>query len=72
MKYETENFYGELWPVEDTNETRGYFEHKVWGDEYGGSLWFEDKKLVDYDGCADLPDQVWDKLEELGYEVYVM
>lgn len=72
MKFETDNFYGELWAVEDTNETRGYFEHKKWGDEYGGGLWFEDKQLVDYDGVADLPDEVWDKLEESGYEVYVM
>lgn len=33
-----------------------------------GGLWFEDKTLVDYDGCYDLPEEVQLALKELGYE----
>ena len=34
-----------------------------------GSLWFEDKKLVDYDGCYELPEEVILAIKELGYEL---
>ena len=49
-------------------EDMGYFEHDVYGDELGGGLWFEGKKLVDYDGVYSLPDEVIEGLEKLGYD----
>jgi len=56
----------------------GFFEHDEYGDGCGGGLWFEDKELcsgglwfedkelVDYDGVAMLPQEVWFALKELG------
>ena len=32
-----------------------------------GGLWFEDKELVDYDGCFELPEEVKLALDDLGY-----
>lgn len=39
-------------------------------DEYGeiGGLWFEGKKLTDYDGCFDMPKNVITLLTTLGYD----
>lgn len=34
-----------------------------------GGLWFEDKTLVDYDGCYELPEEVQLALNELGYSL---
>lgn len=33
-----------------------------------GGLWFEDKWLVDYDGCYELPEEVLMALHDLGYK----
>ena len=33
-----------------------------------GGLWFEDKKLVDYDGCYELPEEVKLALDDFGYK----
>ena len=53
------------------NEDRktGWFEHNEYGDESAGGLWFEDNKLVDYDGVMVLPKAVRAKLEEMGFVV---
>ena len=34
-----------------------------------GGLWFEDKTLVDYDGCYELPEEVVMAVTELGFNV---
>lgn len=34
-----------------------------------GGLWFEDKVLVDYDGCYELPKEVAMAIKDLGYVV---
>jgi len=34
-----------------------------------GGLWFEDKTLIDYDGCYELPEEVQLALKELGYSL---
>lgn len=64
-RWETKNFYGGL------TYDRGWFEHMLWGDEYGGSLTFEkqgDKYvLVDYDGIAGyVPNEICDLIELYG------
>lgn len=47
----------------DTCAKYGYFEHKIYGDERGGGLWFDDQNmLVDYDGVSSLPAQVKEAL----------
>lgn len=43
----------------------GYFEHNVIG--YSGGLWFEGRRLVDYDGVTELPTPVKVALADLGY-----
>lgn len=52
---------------------KGYFEHIHHGDNCGGELWFEvidnEKTLVDYDGVACLPREVWQALETVGIKV---
>lgn len=50
------------------------FEHNEYGDEYGGSLEFEDvnnpKSLTDYDGISGyLPDEVVEIIVWLGFTV---
>lgn len=34
-----------------------------------GNLYFEDNKVVDYDGCFDLPKIIKDGLVRLGYDI---
>lgn len=34
-----------------------------------GGLWFDNKTLVDYDGVFELPEQIVNKLDEMGYNV---
>lgn len=65
MRYTTDNFDIEV----DLGDYReyGWFEHHEYGDECGGGLWFDGTELIDYDGVATLPKEVWDKLQELGY-----
>jgi hypothetical protein len=47
----------------DTNGKYGWFEDKIYGDENGGGLWFdEDMKLKDYDGVYFLPNHVRNQL----------
>lgn len=52
-------------------EFRGYFEHDDYGE--GGGLWFEDVDestfLVDYDGVFELPREVCEAIEHMGYYV---
>jgi hypothetical protein len=58
-------------------DQRGWFEMfdsathgSTWYAE--GSLWFEGKELVDYDGIFWLPVPILDKLDELGYDTASM
>lgn len=64
QKIETKNY-----TIEIMDEQRGYFEHNVYGDENGGGLWFEDEKLVDFDGVSMLPIEVADALIKFNYKV---
>lgn len=59
--------------LHDGGET-GWFEFydtrtggELWYAE--GMLWFERDKLVDYDGVFELPIEIIDKLDEIGYDV---
>lgn len=45
----------------------GYYEHDVQGE--GGGLWFEGKKLTDFDGRSCLPRDVATALLKAGYEL---
>ena len=58
---------------EDNDYQYGWFEHTSHGDEYGGSLLFKNKELVDYDGISGyLPKEVLDALETIGFDVNEM
>jgi len=51
----------------------GWFEHRQYGDEYGGGLWFHKGSLVDYDGIGGyLPKEVLDTIEAQGFDVSEM
>lgn len=65
MKFQTQNFYGEIYP----EQSRGWFEHEEHGDEYGGGLWFEGMNLIDYDGVAVLPKEVIQAIRDSGFHV---
>ena len=72
FEYETPEFYGRI--EHDHEGAHGFFEHSVYGDEYGGGLWFdyegEDVVLVDYDGISGyLPEEVCEELEKKGYNM---
>ena len=65
---ETDHFSVNIWTVD--GEVRGAFEHKVYGDEYGGGLWFENKELYDYDGIPGyVPREICDALEKEGFDM---
>lgn len=56
------------------SEEYGWFE--IYDIKTGGSDWyaegylkFKDNELVDYDGVFSLPSFIFDKLQELGYNV---
>lgn len=49
----------------DQNAQYGCFEHDDYGE--GGGLWFEDDVLVDYDGVYELPLDVIEGIEKLGF-----
>ena len=56
------------------DEEYGWFEiydDKTGGEDWyaEGGLWFNNNKLVDYDGIFALPICVLDKLEEIGIDV---
>ena len=63
--YETKSFSIDI----DSKAEYGYFEHDQLGDEFGGGLWFEGKRLIDYDGVFELPQQVIKELEANGYSM---
>lgn len=73
-EFETENFTlgscvngaGQRLP------SRMWFEHKEYGDEYGGGLWFDFMELIDYDGCGVLPKEILDVLDAKGFDVKEM
>lgn len=44
----------------------GFFENQVTGCE--GGIWLEGRKVVEYDGTHELPKNVAQVLQELGYE----
>ena len=46
-----------------------YFEHNILGEECAGSMWFEGKTLVDYDGVFELPKDVIDMMLKKGYDM---
>jgi hypothetical protein len=45
---------------------RGWFEHNTRGEDAAGGLWFEDSKLIDFDGMSTLPQDVITGIEALG------
>lgn len=56
------------WTVNVSPTTNyGYFENDVTGS--GGGLWFEKKRVEDYDGVGCLPLDVVTALRRLGYVV---
>jgi len=57
-----------LQPPEDPN---GYGSAEVYGGDYHAEigLWFENNKLVDYDGVFELPGEVATMLKELHFDV---
>lgn len=56
------------WEVEISTVTaHGYYEHDAQGE--GGSLTFEGKRLVDFDGRSCLPRDVATALLKAGYEL---
>jgi hypothetical protein len=70
---QTANFEIGFHEPEDNDNQYGWFEHNEYGDEYGGSLWFKGKELVDYDGISGyLPKEVLDALEAIGFDVNEM
>jgi len=46
-----------------------YFEHNHLGEDCAGSMWFDDKVLVDYDGVFDLPQDVINMMLKKGYNM---
>jgi len=59
----------------EVSDTSNYGNFEIYDEESGGEnwyaeggLWFEGKKLVDYDGVFDLPICIKDKLAKLGYD----
>jgi hypothetical protein len=55
------------WKIKIHAYPRGYFEHQITG--CSGSLEFEGKTLVDYDGVYELPKRVIQGLRNLGFIV---
>lgn len=58
--------------IQDDGES-GWFEiydQKTGGEKWyaEGGLWFNGKKLIEYDGVFELPEFIIKKLEEWGYE----
>lgn len=55
----------------DSQAQYGYFEHETLGEDRGGSLWFSNDELVDYDGpcVSGLPKDVVTAIESLGFKV---
>lgn len=51
------------------DEVYGYFEHEELGDDCGGGLWFEKKRLVGADGTSSVPKSVIKGIRQLGYIV---
>lgn len=45
-----------------------WFEHKKYGDEFAGGLWFDKGEFIDYDGCGVLPAEILEALEALGFD----
>jgi hypothetical protein len=61
----TQNAQVGNWKVYVSPSTKyGYFENQKSGTE--GGLWFEGRKLVEYDGVYELPANVIKALESLG------
>lgn len=61
-----------IWNIQIDNDAQhGYFEHNKTGA--GGELWFEvqdgEQALIDYDGVAELPEQVECALTGYGYKI---
>lgn len=49
---------------------RGYFEHlEKSSGELGGNLWFENDRLIDFDGTEELPEEVKETLIAMGIDV---
>lgn len=66
MRFQTKNYYGEIAPY----KCRGWFDHEEYGDECGGSLWFDNNmNLTDYDGVIELPKEVIQAIRDLGFYV---
>lgn len=66
MRFQTKNYYGEIAP----DKCRGWFDHEEYGDECGGSLWFDNNmNLTDYDGVIELPKEVIQVIREMGFHV---
>lgn len=65
IKLDTGDFQIEITP--DT--AHGFFEHYELGDGWGGGLWFDGKRLTDYDGVFELPKEVTAALIAAGYDM---
>ena len=49
---------------------RGYFEHlKNSSSELDGNLWFENDRLIEFDGAEELPEEVKETLIAMGIDV---
>ena len=57
----------------DTEDGDGSWEYQSDEDDEetysDGGLWFEEKKVVDYDGIYELPEEVKLAIRDMGYEI---
>jgi hypothetical protein len=66
MAYNFKSVQVDKWEVSiDAGAQYGFFEHDDYGE--GGGLWFEDNSLRDYDGVYELPKDVIEGIEALGF-----
>jgi len=69
---ETDNFTVTIFNENFSDGRGGSFEHHEHGEDVGGGLWFDEsdfngkKRLRDYDGVYDLPEEVKDALRAEG------
>lgn len=66
----TANFEIEVYAPEDDGSKYGLFRRNNGIDRYAVGLWFYDGKLRDYEEIGDdIPKEVLDALESLGFDV---
>jgi len=73
MKLHTENFEIKIYAPEQDGDEYGWFRHNKGMDRYAVSLWFYEGKLLDYEETGDdIPKEVLDALENIGFDVKAM